>query len=356
MLPPWSFADTATVAEIGEHALIGWIRAAVAAHPAPPGVIVGIGDDAAVVMPVRNHAEVLTTDIQVEDVHFAWAWSTPQAIGRRALHVNLSDLAAMGASPRLALLSLGLPASLSGARLHGVLSGFLDAAREAGVALVGGNVSRADSLVLDLTLSGAVKARHVLRRDRARAGDEVYVSGTVGGAAAGLAWLQAASSAGEVVEPDGPVGEALTLFRSPTARVALGVQVARNRAASACMDTSDGLADALQQIGTSSGVGMRIERSLIPQHPAVAAVAAADSSDPWALALAGGEDYELVFTVPRRVRRTFLHATGRRNLPPVTRVGVCTREPAMLLVDETGVTSPLPQGHEHFRQGATAHD
>lgn len=355
MLPPWSFADTATVAEIGEHALIAWIRAAVAAHPAPPGVLVGIGDDAAVVMPVRNHAEVLTTDIQVEDVHFAWAWSTPEAIGRRALHVNLSDLAAMGATPRLALLSLGLPGSLSGARLHGVLGGLLEAAREARVALVGGNVSRADALVLDLTLSGAVKARHVLRRDRARAGDEVYVSGTVGGAAAGLAWLQAATAAEGSAEPAGSVGEALTLFRAPTARVALGVQVARNRAASACMDTSDGLADALQQIGTSSGVGMRIERSLIPQHPAVAAVAAADSSDPWALALAGGEDYELVFTVPRRVRRTFLHATGRRGLPPVTRIGVCTREPGLVLVDASGAPLPMPSGYEHFRAWGAAH-
>lgn len=352
MLPSWPHDPAATVADIGEHALIHWIRDAAASLPAGAGVLAGIGDDAAVVAPVRNHVDVLTTDIQVEDVHFAWTLSTPEAIGARALHVNMSDLAAMGATPRLALLSLGLPGTLAGARVHGVLAGLLESARTAGVTLIGGNISRAPALVIDVTLTGTVKARHVLRRNRARAGDEVYVSGDLGGAAAGLAWLRASSST--TVEDDPMHAARLSAaerYRAPVARVTLGVQVARNRAASACMDTSDGLADALQQIATASDVGMRIERAALPLHPAVADIARRIQADPWQLALAGGEDYELVFTVPRRVRRAFLHATGRRGLPGVTRIGVCTREPGVVLVDTDGTSAPLPAGHEHFRAG-----
>jgi len=353
MLPPWPHPSPATVADIGEHALIRWIRTAAASLPQADGTLAGIGDDAAVIRPVRHQADVVTTDMQVEDVHFAWALSSPEAVGRRALHVNLSDLAAMGAVPRLALLSLGLPDAMSGARLHRVLSGFIDASREAGIALVGGNISRAPSLVIDVTLIGAAKPRQVLRRDRARAGDEIYVSGDVGGAAVGLAWLQHQPERAASPSPD--VASAVARYRSPEARVALGIQVARNRAASACMDTSDGLADALQQMAAASGVGMRVERALIPLHPAVAALAGPDT-DPLRAALAGGEDYELVFTVPRRVRRAFLHATSRRGLPPVTRIGVCTREPACVVVDEAGATAPLPLGYEHFRlpEGANA--
>ena len=351
MFPSWPHHASATVADIGEHAIIRWIRDAAACLPPAAGVIAGIGDDAAVVAPVRNHVDVLTTDIQVEDVHFTWAFSTPSAIGARALHVNLSDLAAMGATPRLALLSLGLPASLTGTRLHGVLEGLLDAARKARVTLVGGNVSRAPTMVLDVTLTGSVKARHVLRRDRARPGDEIYVSGDLGGAAAGLAWLRAGDARLNAESADAARASALDRYRTPVARVALGIQVARNRAASACMDTSDGLADALQQIAAGSGVGMRVDKAALPLHPAVPAAAALTGTDPWWLALAGGEDYELVFTVPRRVRRAFHHATSRRGLPGVTRIGVCTREPGLVLVDADGTEASLPAGHEHFRGG-----
>jgi thiamine-monophosphate kinase len=202
MLPPWPHADTATVADIGEHGLIRWIRDAVATRRAPADVLIGIGDDAAVVQPRPNHVDVLTTDIQVEGVHFAWHLSTPAEIGARALHVNLSDLAAMGAEPRVALLSLGLPPAMPGLRLHALLGGFLEAAARAGVAVVGGNISQAPAVMLDVTASGAVKRRAILRRGGARAGDEIYVSGQVGAAAAGLAWLERHPGAAQADVPD----------------------------------------------------------------------------------------------------------------------------------------------------------
>lgn len=344
MLPSWPHAATATVSDIGEHGIIAWIRDAAAVLPARD-VVVGIGDDAAVVTPARNHLDVLTTDIQVEGVHFAWHMSTPAEIGARALHVNLSDLAAMGATPRYALLSLGLPGSMSALRLHGLLDGLLRSAAAGRVALIGGNVSASPVVTIDLTLTGAVKRRHLLRRVGARAGDEIYVSGAMGAAAAGLTWL---TRAGGETEAPGSIHEAVVRYRAPEARVALGVQVARNRAASACMDTSDGLADALQQMSVASQVGMRVEHSLIPVHPAVSTVATRFHSDALMLALGGGEDYELVFTVPRRRRRAFLHATGRTGLPPVTRIGVCTKDQGVTMVDAAGNAVALPAGYQHF--------
>lgn len=345
MLPPWPFPAQTPVADIGEHAIIRWIRDAAATHPPGRDVIVGIGDDAAVVAAVRNHLDVVTTDSHVEDVHFAWHLSDPSQIGARALHVNLSDVAAMGAEPRYALLSLGLPPAMPGARLHALLTGVLDAALRSRVALIGGNISHAAMVTMDVTVSGSVKRRHLLQRRGARAGDEIYVSGTMGAAAAGLAWLSSGRTTDETM--DGLV-EAVARYRTPEARVFLGVQVARNRAASSCMDTSDGLADALQQMSAASGVGMRIERHLLPLQAAVFPVAARLDLDPWALALAGGDDYELVFTVPRRVRRRFLHATGRTGMPPVTRIGVCTKASGIEMVDSEGNTREWPAGHEHF--------
>ncbi len=189
MPPGWEHAPSATCGEVGEHALIRWIASAVGAAPSPD-VLQGIGDDAAVVRPRRNHVDVLTTDVLVDGVHFTRALSTAHDVGHRALHVNLSDIAAMGAEPRVALLSLGLPVDLEALWVAELVQGLVDAARRARVQVIGGNISRSPTLFVDVTVSGAVKPRHVLRRSGARAGDELYVSGEVGAAAAGLAWLQ----------------------------------------------------------------------------------------------------------------------------------------------------------------------
>lgn len=356
-LPPgWPHAPSATVGEVGEHALIRWI-ASIVGSPASSEVLHGIGDDAAVVQPRRNHVDVLTTDVQVDGVHFARTFSNAADIGRRALHVNLSDLAAMGAAPRVALLSLGLPPAVEALWVAELVHGLIEAAREARVDVIGGNISRSPVLFVDVTASGAVKRRHLLTRAGARPGDELYVSGLVGAAACGLAWLE---HAGRSV--DGPaaptasqpqsVAEAVTRYCRPEARVALGLQVGRNKAASACMDTSDGLADALRQLATASGVGVRVETAALPVSPAVAEVARETGADPAHLVWSGGEDYELLFAVPRRSRRRFLHATGRTGLPSVTRIGVCTREMALLTLAADGAESPLMGGFEHF--GGTA--
>lgn len=353
-LPVWDHDVSATCAQVGEHALIRWI-ASVVGSTSSPGVLVGIGDDAAVVAPRRNHVDVLTTDVQVDGVHFTRAFSAAADVGHRALHVNLSDVAAMGAEPRVALLSLGLPADLEARWVADFVAGLVAAARAAGVQLVGGNISRAPVLFADVTVTGTAKPRHLLRRSGARPGDELYVSGTIGAAAAGLAWLQWARDAapsdshGHAAAALSPAMDtALARYRRPEARVALGLQVGRNKAASACMDTSDGLADALRQLAGASGVGVRVEEAALPVDPSVAESSLRTGADREALAWSGGEDYELLFAVPRRSRRRFLHAVGRKGLPPVTRIGVCTREADCLMVHADGRQSPLPGGFEHF--------
>jgi thiamine-monophosphate kinase len=309
--------------------------------------MLGIGDDAAIVAPRRNHVDVLTTDVQVEGVHFTRSTSSAADVGHRALHVNLSDIAAMGGEPRIALLSLGLPASLEARWVAELVQGLVDAARAARVQLVGGNISRSPALFVDVTVTGAVKPRHVLRRGGARAGDELYVSGAIGAAAAGLAWLTHAPHAVDVTA-DERIDAAILRYRRPDARIALGMQVGRNKAASACMDTSDGLADALRQLASASGVGVRIEAAVLPVPPAVVEVVTRTGTPADSLIWSGGEDYELLFAVPRRARRRFLHATSRKGLPPVTRIGVCTKDADLVIVHDDQRETPLPGGYEHF--------
>ncbi|HTV00015.1 MAG TPA: thiamine-phosphate kinase [Luteitalea sp.] len=351
-LPGWTHAPSATIGQVGEHALIRWIAERIGS-PASPDVLLGIGDDAAVVRPRRNHVDVLTTDVLVDGVHFRRDFSSAADIGHRALHVNLSDVAAMGAEPRVALLSLGLPASLEAVWVAELVDALATAAAAARVDLVGGNISRSPTLFVDVTVSGAVKPRHLLRRSGARPGDELYVSGAVGAAAAGLAWLQTHDTS-DLAIPDA-MAQGVARYRRPEARVALGLQIGRNKAASACMDTSDGLADALRQLAAASGVGVRIDRHMLPIAGAVADAAALAGLNRDALVWSGGEDYELLFAVPRRARRRFAHASGRTGLPPVTRVGVCTKDSALLVVDEDGTESALPGGFEHF-SGSDASD
>ena len=236
----------ATVADLGEHALLARLRARV--PPPPAWVSVGIGDDAAVVEPPRNQLEVLTTDVLVEGVHFDRRFSTAADVGHKALAVNLSDLAAMGAEPRAALLSLALPASLAVADFDALLDGFLALAARYRLALVGGNLSQSPGpLVVDVTAVGAARRRRVLTRAGGRPGDELFLSGRVGGAAAGLARLQAL--AGVLPGDDDDARAAVERYRRPEPRVRLGLLVGRNRAASACVDLSDGLADAVAPAG-----------------------------------------------------------------------------------------------------------
>jgi thiamine-monophosphate kinase len=316
-----------TVAELGEHALIERIRSRI--PPAPSFVVVGIGDDAAVVEPERNRLEVLTTDSQVEGVHFDQTFAGAADIGHKALAVNLSDLAAMGAAPRVALLSLVLPPATLVASVDALVDGMAALAARARIIIVGGNIARSPGpLIVDVTVTGSVHSRRVLRRAGARAGDDLYVTGSLGGAAQGLRLLR---------ENVASVGPAVDRYRRPEPRTRFGMLLGRNRAARACIDLSDGLADGIRQIGEASGVGAIIEAGELP----------IEKGSTLRDALGGGEDYELLFAVSPRMRSRLQNARRLAGDLTVTRIGRLTADRAMLL-SRNGGTEELPAGFEHF--------
>ena len=331
------------MASIGEQALIDRIRDRAGAPP--PSVLVGIGDDAAVLRPDRGSVLVVTTDILIEDVHFRRAWTEPRAIGHKALAVSLSDLGAMGAIPRSAQLSLGLPADLTLQAFDELIDGFLALARDAGVALTGVNLSRSPCpLVLDVTLLGAAFPRKLLARKGASPGDEIHLTGVVGGAAAGLAWL---TGGVDRAKADEDVQRAIDRHERPAPRWRCGLIVARSRAASAAIDLSDGLAEAAWQLAEASGVGIELDSDAIPVDAAMRRRAQETETDPVQDALTGGEDYELLFAVPRRRTRRFASAARRFRDVPTTLIGVVTPGSGVV-VRHGDRLIPLQRGFQHF--------
>ena len=331
-----------TVSDAGERALIA--RIAALTGPAPDILTIGIGDDAAVFDAPPREQMVLTCDAQIEGVHFRREWTGAESIGRKAVAVNLSDLAAMGATPQLILLSLALPPSLPLEDFDAFVAGVLAEARNAGAALAGGNITKSSGpLMLDVTAMGRVHRRRVMRRAGARAGDELWVAGSLGAAAAGLAWLAAGRARSETPEAT----ECVARYERPSARVRLGRRVAGSRSATAAMDLSDGLADGARQIATASGCGVMVEAAALPLDAAAVTVLSALGRDPIQAALSGGEDYELLFAVPPKRRRAFLAAVSRAGGPPATRVGRLTGERAQAELAVGGATIALPFGFEH---------
>ncbi len=305
--------------------------------------MVGPGDDAAVIEPARGTLEVLTTDAQVEGIHFDRRFVPFDAIGHRALAVNLSDLAAMGASPRVALLSLILPDTLEVGDIDHLVDGLLALASRHRVALVGGNVTRSPGpLVADVTVTGTVRPRRVLTRGGAREGDELWVTGTVGDALVGLRSLQG--------DDDGAVQlvRCHERYLRPEPRMRAGMVLGRNRAASACMDLSDGLADGVRQIAEASGVGVVVDAAALPISEEARRWHAGRGEDAVSAALAGGDDYELLFSVRPSHRGRFRAACKEMRGVPMTRIGVVTGD-RQLIVRRPEGDRELPPGFEHFR-------
>ena len=330
-----------TVADLGERALIDLIKARVSM---PSWVVIGPGDDAAVIQPERGAYDVVTADAQVEGVHFDRRFVPPDAIGHRALAVNLSDLAAMGAMPRAAVLSLALPPTLQVSDFEQIVDGVLAVAASHRVTLIGGNItSTSGPLVVDVTAIGAARPRRIMTRSGARPGDAVYVTGALGEAAVGLRRLATAARAGA----DCPADPCVVRYLRPQPRVRAGMLLGRNRAASSCMDVSDGLADCVRQVAEASGVGITLDAAAIPVPAEVRRAEAERGRDPLEAALSGGDDYELFFTV-RPTHRGRLRAVCQQlgNLP-ITRIGVVTENRDLLVRDDHG-TRPLPGGYEHF--------
>jgi thiamine-monophosphate kinase len=294
------------------------------------GVVVGAGDDAAVLRPADGEDLVATVDAVVEGVHFDRRF-TPEDVGWKALAVNLSDLAAMGARPLWALVALAMPAGTSSSAVKRMAAGLGACARAHRTAVVGGNVSRASELSLTVTLVGAVPEGRAVLRAGARPGDLVAVTGTLGDAALGL-------------RPGAPRA-LVSRQRRPAPRLAAGRALAG--IVRAAIDVSDGLAQDLGHVCRASGVGARICLPDLPLSPAYRRVARR-LPDPFAAALAGGEDYELVVAIPpaslERAR-----AAARRARTPLTVIGRFVRGEGVRVVGARGEAVSVPRGHDHLR-------
>jgi len=296
-------------------------------------VVLGIGDDAALLRPPPGFDIAMTTDSLVEDVHFL-PGSPPRSIGHRALAVNLSDLAAMGATPAWALLSLTLPA-IDEAWLGDFATGFGRLARVHDVALVGGNLSRGP-LNITVQLAGHVATNTALRRSGAHEGDEIWVSGTLGDATLGR---ERSSEAGE----NAPAIGLLERFEYPTPRVALGD--ALRGVASACIDLSDGLLADLPRLAAASHCGAALDVDRLPLSDALRGEAS--DGPPWQRALVGGEDYELCFTAPPAAAPT-LAAIAERCAVPLARCGRMRRTAGLELRNAGAVIQFSHSTFGHF--------
>jgi thiamine-monophosphate kinase len=279
--------------------------------------VLGIGDDCAIFRPPRSTEDLLfTTDLLIEGVHFERATHPATAVGHKTLARGLSDIAAMGGEPLFFLISLALPDWADSKWVDGFYAGVLKLAGTAGAVLAGGDLARAERFTCDIVVAGAVPRGRALRRDGAHSGDLIYVSGRLGGSALGLETKR---------------GAAWNRHLLPEPRLALGRYIRQNLQATAAMDLSDGLSLDLRRLTIASKVSAEIDA------PPIFSGATLEQ------ALHGGEDYELLFTVPARA-----HVPRRFGNLPLTRIGVVRRGPAGRVRLAGQPLAPL--GYDHFRR------
>ena len=303
-------------------------------------VRLGMGDDAAILRPTKGKELLVTCDAFLEGVHFHREKHAAEAVGYKALARATSDIAAMGGIPRCFLLGLALPESRTGRWLDGFLAGMQRAARRFGMVLAGGDTARHRQILIQITVAGEIAAGRAVLRSGARPGDLICVSGRLGEAQLGL----------ELILRGGAHGRRrrrlLRKHLHPEPRLALGQWLAKDRLATAMIDTSDGLSTDLGHICEASGVGARVYAEKIPTA-AVPKEFRRRGLDAQELALDGGEDYELLFTVRRRRARDL---PAKVHGVPLTVIGEITREKKVILTRRDGhEVALLPRGWDAFR-------
>ena len=294
-----------------------------------PSIVKGIGDDAAVISIPSGDWAVLTTDLLAEDVHFDLRTAALASVGYRAAMANLSDVAAMGATPRFLLVSIAIPPSLRTADVTQLYRGLMKACDGYDVRLIGGDTSASrQGLFLSITLLGTTTSGQALFRHGANVGDNLYVTGTLGDSLAGLQLLT--NRRRTTRSPRLRAADRRFLVNRhlhPTARVQEGLWLNQSRLATSAIDLSDGLSGDLRHICENSQVGAAINVAALPLSPACLAYAETQEIDPTTLALAGGEDYELLFTVAPRNERSLERQAHARGFQ-ITKVGVIPGKPS----------------------------
>jgi thiamine-monophosphate kinase len=328
-----------TLQRLGEFGLIREIRRWMATSN--PNLIQGIGDDVAVVR-LGKESLLFTTDVLIEDIHFERSWSNPYFLGRKSLAVNLSDIAAMGGIPKYFLISIGLPRTLPFSFISRFYRGLKAEAKRFRVDLIGGDTSLSEKLVINICLIGQGKREGLVFRKGAQVGDELYVSGTLGDAGLGLKILKDRK---RKKKPKELIDRHLT----PTPRIELGQALAQSGVAHAMIDISDGLLSDTQHLLEESKVGGRIWEDRLPLSKNYCQWVSLYSKNPYQLALTGGEDYELLFTAPKKVRAkisSLSHSLG----VPITCIGeILPEKEGLQLIKEDGrIQFPSRLGFDHF--------
>lgn len=307
---------------------------------------IGIGDDCAVIRRSDGMVWLLTTDCLIEGVHFRLDLTTPRELGAKAVAVNVSDVAAMGGKPRFALATLGLPAATPVEDVEALYEGIRWSCEHYGLSLVGGDTTRSPQMLLSLVLLGEQSEELVIARRGASSGDLIFVTGTLGDSAVGLALLE------EGEKPDAASTDVRWLVSrhlAPRPRLRMGRRIAEARLASSMIDISDGLATDLKRLCAASGVGARVELERLPCSSPLKAIAPARGLEPALVALTGGEDYELLFTVPSD-RSEELKGELSKPGPLITCIGTITPpDKGVVVVEPGGRERPMSEkGFNHF--------
>jgi thiamine-monophosphate kinase len=336
---------TRAVSPLGEDELVDMMRKLLGGEA--PGLLLGPGDDAALV-DLGAHLGILTADMMVEGVHFRRGGISPHDLGYKSLAVNVSDVAAMGGSPRFALVSLGIPRDVDPSWVVQLYGGLRDCAAEHAMAVVGGDTSLSDAIVVSVAVTGEVAKGGAVTRGGARPGDRIVVTGALGAAAGGLR-LTEAPAHGVAQAVATTWGRALLLALSrPAARVGEGQTLAQ-AGATAMIDVSDGLLRDFSRLCTASGVGGLIVLDDVPVAQGLSDLAAVLPVNPRELALAGGEDYELLATLPPAAVDEAGRKLKERFGTPLTDIGEVRESSGIAGIDADGGERPLePQGWDHF--------
>jgi len=333
------------LSDIGEFGLIERIRKRLDQPDLEAHGMVGIGDDAAVMPVSGEELLVLTTDSMVEDVHFRRNWMTPYDIGWKAMVANVSDIAAVGGRPAHAVVTLAAPPDLEVEFVDALIEGMADVAAEHGIRILGGDtVGTHRGVLVGVALTGFVERESLLRRSGAKRGHALMVTGALGASGTGLRLLEGG------LNHLSRYAEAVQAHRRPNPRLKAARALAATHAATACIDLSDGLAGDAQRLAEASGVGVRIALDRVPVAEVCQAACTRDlECDPLEVALNGGEDYELLFTVPKSAADKVAERLAQAANLEATVIGEITaRARGVVGVQADGTEVPLAGGYHHF--------
>jgi thiamine-monophosphate kinase len=331
--------------EIGEFGFIDRIREV--CDISVREVIKGIGDDCAVFRAPSGRVMLFTTDMLLEDIHFMRDTITSYQLGRKVIAVNLSDIAAMGGRPLVALISLGIPIQTEVEEIQELYRGMRDICTGYGLDIAGGDtVASPDKLVINASVIGEARENEVLYRSGARPGDKLFLTGSVGDSSAGLKILQH-----EIRSPESIGTHFIKALNEPKPLVEIGRFIATSGLATAMIDLSDGLLSDLGHICTESGVGAMISAPTIPLSPELKLLAGGAGFNPLELALSGGEDYQLLFTVPEKKAQGVEKLFKERGISPPSLIGEIVQERGIRMRKHDGSSEELrPKGFNHFSQ------